>query len=390
MNISYKTPKLIKEEPFQDIFLEKDKAKEVIKPHQAFISKEITVSGAKHFFIMSWDVFFEIIQEKSLSQLCLHEEFYNKPVKLVFDIDYENPTISFDEFINDMEKLIDFLLVYLKKMEDKYTHRFYINKKDFIFLTACSNNKYSLHIITSLIEFKTRQHLEKFLHEFDQSYNLNNKKYTIDCKFKSLRIYYNIKKKSPDRRLYYYDRVKKIIIKEFNLDILKSSLVTYNTQKTSLIKYHNTNVEIINNVKNIKNNNNLKINYENYKKTEYVKYTIKSNMMKILKRINDKFYKSYNINKYNNEIWEGGNYDKNKHILKYSFKNGLCLKRLNDIKRNHLESAGVFIKIYLDSGRAFMGCLGDQCNKNPLSFEYLLEIEDINELKTFFIYFFNY
>lgn len=383
MKISYKTPKIIKEEPFQDIFLEKDKAKEVIKQHQAFISKEITVSGAKHFFGMTWDVFFEIIQEKSLSELCLHEEFHDKPVKLVIDIDYHNPTITFDEFMNEMENLIDYLLSHLKKIENKYTHKFYINKNDFIFLTASSINKYSLHIITSLIEFKTKKHLKKFLHEFDQIYTSKNKKYSIDCDFNSLRIYYNIKKKNPDRRLYYYDRINKKTIKEFNLDILKLSLVTYNTQKTSLIKYDNPTVDII---KNVNKTTQFIIN-ENYQKTEYESYTVKPSVMKILKRITDKFYRFFNIHKFNNEIWNGGNYDKKKHILKYSFKNGICLKRLHDIKRNHMETAGVFIKIYLNSGRAFMGCLSSECNKEPLSFEYQIEEEDIIELKTFFIYF---
>ena len=237
-----------------------------------FLSKEISNHQHKKYLVCKYDEFFETLQGfefrgykippmKKENILYHNMLLSNYPIK--FFIDIEGPYL-YNTFLKNedyFEKYIikKLLLIMTLLLKDKF-NLIIDCENDFIFLSACSEEKFSFHIHCDKIIFDNKISLYNFVsysffkcHEElknDNSLYITKKNlketHNIpivdieECKSDSLRGYFSTKKNcvnDPNRRLRLYNWKNKLINPNFDLNILKKTLIHYDIDTNNLINW---------------------------------------------------------------------------------------------------------------------------------------------------------
>lgn len=216
-----------------------------------YFSKDISKTQQKKYGVSTYDEFFEVFQKVNKNHRRYHEMLLNdKFIKLFLDIESplkNNEHLKNSDFICEhihcgFVKFISTLLNENCGLDIDY-------EKDFIYLTASSDKKlsYHVHYIKDDILFENKEQLYNFINYalsiYDEASSLiitkeskNGDLYKISiidigaAKGTSFRIYDSIKMGdigNECRRLHLYDVNKKTISYEFDLSILKKTLVHY-------------------------------------------------------------------------------------------------------------------------------------------------------------------
>ncbi len=352
------------------------------------ISKDIG-NGPKRFLITTYDIFFQKIMKIPEEHMLYNEIILsNKEIKFFLDIEGSKK----NEFLN--EKFIkNFVIdVLLSFVCEKASEIYKIEIKpevDFIILSSSNEDKFSLHVIcnNSKFVFENKQNLYNFVS--DIFYLLNERliekkvfnplfikdKFNKDvelidipaCKGNSLRIYGSTKY-GEKRYLQHWSTKSKKIIKKFDIDTLKNTLLHYITSnEKSLkyeIKYNRESIKPKNELKLIKNENKINLKFDEHSKSNIELND--ENIREVINEILNDYYSYAQIKQV--PIIKKLFINSENSTMKIDVKNSCVLSIIKN-KRGHERETSFFFILSLQYKNIFPLCPKSSCNFKLLSQE---------------------
>lgn len=350
-------------------------------PNFCVIAKE-RETLTKIYLLCTYEDFFRV-----WNKVPIYKQFYAecslnvKPCKLFYDIECSTQ-LNRDKFQNKIEffNLIKDIIipVTIKKLNEKLMNNV-VNDQQFIILSACSNEKYSAHVVlNSNVYFKTSNDLCEFtrdiIFETKESIKIKDKhglSSMIDTNtFSSLRLLKSGKQLEPNRIFtYYYSPMS-------NFESIQDTMLTY--IPSTLKEYYLLNYKSPYTALQLKEafiNNHVK----SITTTTTHIPRVSINNKEEYRDCSNKYKESFELIRYYYKELLHVSYDQfnilqikvNNKNTKYIFtlsKELPCLIHLinNKSEMTHHDNSGVSLVFYRQSGFVFPNCFSTKCNGQRL------------------------